>query len=85
MMTLQKLSEKLCEKEGLKKQVNIAQMNEIVSKIPSLLFETFGTPEDCMEFLFSKFIESLDYGVEIGVTKLDGKLSCVDICIEKYR
>ena len=38
-MTIQQLSRLLCKREGLKAQVNIAQMNEILGHLSDMHFE----------------------------------------------
>jgi len=41
-MKIKKLALKLCKIEGLKKQVNIAQMSEIVGALSDILYEELG-------------------------------------------
>ena len=51
----QEIAMKLCELEGLKEQVNIAQMNEIVAKLPQMVAELpLEEMVDFFKFLMKK-------------------------------
>lgn len=49
-MNTQEIAEKLCELEAKKEEVNIAQMNEIVSRIPEMV-ENMESIEEIATFL----------------------------------
>jgi hypothetical protein len=56
MLTTQKIAKDLCKMEGLKEEVNIAQMNEIVSKIPELIA---SNPKSILDYL-RYFLKDVD-------------------------
>lgn len=40
MMNMNKLAKEICKREGLKKQVDIAQVKEILGHVSDLMYET---------------------------------------------
>lgn len=45
-MTIKALVKELCKREGLKKQMDVAQVSELVGHLSDMFFETEGAGED---------------------------------------
>ena len=81
MITTQELARQMCALEGLKEQVNIAQMNEIFSKLPELIWQNRDRFLDISQFLFREFMIH-KYSVHSECASVDGEFNNASILIE---
>lgn len=61
-MTIKQLAKELCKIEGLKKEVNIAQMSEILGVISDLLYAEFK--KDPIPLVREKYLALLASGLK---------------------
>jgi hypothetical protein len=81
MMRTQEVAMQLCEMEGKKEQVNIAQMNEIASLLPKFVLRNKDRMRDVIEFLFREFKE--DFDLEVLVGYFNGEFDQVSLYVDK--
>ena len=82
MITTKQIAMELCKLEGLKKQVNIAQMSEIATKLPEFLYNNKDRLDEIMEYFLSGFMTGEDSYVCISKERCDGKNESVKITVE---
>jgi len=79
-MRTQDVAIMLCEMEGKKEQVNIAQMNEIAKILPKLVLRNKNKLHELMEFLFREFE---DFNTDARIDFLNGEFNAFTLYVDR--